>query len=128
MLRQRKKWYYIINNSVNYLYIKEIFQYYKDNLYYLFSQSYSKSKSCIKLLDPNFEFLGQYISSFIGIEGIELDKSGNIIGIFEKNISHSVLFNISMLRGGLKSSLEKKYYIYGDIHQKKLDNLRKMTL
>lgn len=101
---------------------------YKDNLYYLFSQSYSKSKSCIKLLDSNFEFLGQYISSFIGIEGIELDKIGNIIGIFEKNISHSVLFNISMLRGGLKSSLEKKYYIYGDIHQKKLDNLRKMTL
>ena len=101
---------------------------YNDNLYYLFSQSYSKSKSCIKLLDSNFEFLGQYISSFIGIEGIELDKSGNIIGIFEKNISHSILFNISMLRGRKKSSLEKKYYIYGDIHQKKLDNLRKMTL
>ena len=101
---------------------------YMDNLYYLFSQSYSKTKSCIKLLDSNFNFIGQYISSFIGIEGIELDKSGNIMGIFEKNISHSVLFNISMLRGGLKSSLEKKYYIYGDIHQKKIDNIKKRTL
>ena len=101
---------------------------YMNNLYYLFSQSYSKTKSCIKLLDSNFNFIGQYISSFIGIEGIELDKSGNIMGIFEKNISHSVLFNISMLRGGLKSSLEKKYYIYGDIHQKKIDNIKKRTL
>lgn len=101
---------------------------YMDNLYYLFSQSYSKTKSCIKLLDSNFNFIGQYISSFIGIEGIELDKSGNIMGIFEKNISHSVLFNINMLRGGLKSSLEKKYYIYGDIHQKKIDNIKKRTL
>ena len=101
---------------------------YMDDLYYLFSQSYSKTKSCIKLLDSNFNFIGQYISSFIGIEGIELDKSGNIMGIFEKNISHSVLFNISMLRGGLKSSLEKKYYIYGDIHQKKIDNIKKRTL
>lgn len=101
---------------------------YMDNLYYLFSQSYSKTKSCIKLLDSNFNFLGQYISSFIGIEGIELDKSGNIIGIFEKNLSHSILFNISMLRGGKKASLEKKYYIYGDIHQKKIDNVKKRTL
>ena len=100
---------------------------YNDNLYYLFSQSYSKSKSCIKLLDFSFNFIGQYISSFIGIEGIELDKSGNIIAIFEKNISHSILFNISMLRGGKRASLEKKYYIYGNIHQKKLDNLKKMT-
>ncbi len=101
---------------------------YLDKYYYLFSQSYSKSKSCIKMFDESFTFIGQYISSFIGLEGIELDKSGNIMGIFEKNISHSILFNISMLRSNKKSSLEKKYYIYGEIHQKKLNNIRKMTL
>ena len=100
---------------------------YLDKYYYLFSQSYSKSKSCIKLFDSSFNFIGQYISSFIGLEGIDIDKCGNIIGIFEKEISHSVLFNISMLNGRKKSSLDKKYYIYGGIHQKKLDNLRKMT-
>ena len=100
---------------------------YLDKYYYLFSQSYSKCKSCIKLFDSNFKFIGQHISSFIGLEGIDIDKNGNIIGIFEKDICHSILFNISMLNGGKKLSLDRKYYIYGEIHQKKLDNLKKMT-
>ena len=97
----------------------------KDNkLYYLFSQSYSKLNSCIKLYDSRFSFLGQIKLKEIGIEGIDIDYSGNICSIFENGIDKIKKVHISELTHRINNSLDKKFYAKGIKFQEKLVNLK----
>ena len=97
----------------------------KDNkLYYLFSQSYSKINSCIKLYDFRFSFLGQIKLKEIGIEGIDIDYSGNICSIFENGIDKIKKVHISELTHRINNSLDKKFYAKGIKFQEKLVNLK----
>lgn len=97
----------------------------KDNkLYYLFSQSYSKINSCIKLYDFRFSFLGQIKLKEIGIEGIDIDYSGNICSIFENGIDKIKKVHISELTHRINNCLDKKFYAKGIKFQEKLVNLK----
>ena len=95
-----------------------------NNLYYLFSQSYSKINSCIKLYDFRFSFLGQIKLKEIGIEGIDIDYSGNICSIFENGIDKIKKVHISELTHRINNSLDKKFYAKGIKFQEKLINLK----
>lgn len=95
-----------------------------DKLYYLFSQSYSKLNSCIKLFDSKFSFLGQTKLKEIGIEGIDIDYSGNICSIFENGIDKIKKVHISELTHRISNSLEKKFNLKGTKFQEKLVNLK----
>ena len=95
-----------------------------NNLYYLFSQSYSKINSCIKLYDFRFSFLGQIKLKEIGIEGIDIDYSGNICSIFENGIDKIKKVHISELTHRINNCLDKKFYAKGIKFQEKLVNLK----
>lgn len=95
-----------------------------NKLYYLFSQSYSKLNSCIKLYDSSFSFLVQIKLKEIGIEGIDIDYSGNVCCIFENGIDKIKKVHISKLTYRVNSSLDKKFYAKGIKFQEKLVNLK----
>lgn len=95
-----------------------------DKKYFLISQSYSKLKSLIKLFDFDMNFLGQKIIGFSGLEGIDMDRRGNIHGVFEYGITSSYVINICKLDDRIHKVLEYKYLMKGQLHQKKLDNIK----
>ena len=82
---------------------------YLDNLYYLFSQSYSKLSSKIKLYDSNFLFLGEKKLKEIGLEGIDIDYTGNIFGVFENGIDKIGKVHISNINNNFSKVSEKKF-------------------
>lgn len=92
--------------------------------YYLVSQSFSKLKSIIKLYDFDGNFLGQKIIGFKGLEGIDMDRYGNIHGIFEFGLTKSYVLNIKDVCGKINKGLENKYILKGKMHQKKLDTIK----
>lgn len=94
---------------------------YEGKRYYLFSQSYGKSKSTIKALDEKFNFIGQVVLSITGIEGIDISKSGNIYAVFEKSSTKVVCKHLSKLSSKGNKVLEEKYVSFGKIHQNILD-------
>ncbi len=94
---------------------------YKDNIYYLFSQSFSRLKSTIKVVDKSFKLIGQFVLSKKGLEGIDISNN-NIYGVFENSITDVVDIPLVKLTHGLSVILENNYINMGKIHQKKLDN------
>ena len=92
--------------------------------YYLVSQSFSKLKSIIKLYDFDGAFLGQKIIGFKGLEGIDMDRYGNIHCVFEFGLTKSYVLNIFHVCGKINKSLENKYILKGKMHQKKLDSIK----
>ncbi len=94
------------------------------NLFYLFSQSFGNLKSIIKIFDAEFNFFGQKILENIGIEGIDLDYTGNILSVYENGVSTVKRIPLYGLDRGLKGTLEKKYVEKGRIHQNKLDKMK----
>lgn len=99
---------------------------YKDKVYYLFSQSYGKSKSIIKVLDSNFKFIGQVILATSGIEGIDITSNGNIYGVFENSSTKILCVSLVKLTHKINKQLEQKYTSSGKIHQNKLDARNKI--
>ena len=97
-----------------------------DKLYYLFSQSFSRLHSIIKLFDDSFNFLGQYKLKEIGLEGIDIDYSGNICGVFENGIDRTRKVHLSDIVQSRSNMLDKKYYTKGVYFQEKLVNLKEM--
>lgn len=95
-----------------------------DKLYYLFSQSFSRLHSIIKLFDDSFNFLGQYKLKEIGLEGIDIDYSGNICGVFENGIDRTRKVHLSDIVQRRSNMLDKKYYTKGVYFQEKLVNLK----
>ena len=95
-----------------------------DKLYYLFSQSFSRLHSIIKLFDDSFNFLGQYKLKEIGLEGIDIDYSGNICGVFENGIDRTRKVHLSDIVQSRSNMLDKKYYTKGVYFQEKLVNLK----
>ena len=81
----------------------------KDEIYYLFSQSYGKIKSVIKLYDSNFRFISQKKLKCIGLEGIDIDYSGNVFGVFENGIDKIGKIHISTIRSSLSNFSDKKF-------------------
>lgn len=81
-----------------------------NNLYYLFSQSYSKLKSVIKLYDEDFNFVSQIVLDEIGIEGIDIDYTGNIYGVFENGVSRLKKIHISDVNFRRKRKLDIHFY------------------
>ena len=94
------------------------------DLFYLFSQSFGRLRSIIKIFDSDFSFLSQKILDNIGIEGIDLDYSGNVIGVYENGVSTLKKTPLFDIVNGLKGPLEKKYMDRGRAHQNKLDKLK----
>lgn len=94
-------------------------------IFYLFSQSFGRLKSIIKIFDSDFNFFGQRILDYIGLEGIDLDYTGNIIGVFENGISTLKKLPLYELVRGINGRLEKKYLEKGKIHQNKLNSMKK---
>lgn len=97
-----------------------------DKLYYIFSQSYSKLKSVMKLYDFEFKFLGQKVLDAVGLEGIDIDANGNIFGVFENGISNLKKVHVSELICSIKKTLEIRYIEKGKFHQSKLNSYRKL--
>lgn len=95
-----------------------------DKLYYLFSQSFSRLHSIIKLFDDSFNFLGQYKLKEIGLEGIDIDYSGNICGVFENGIDRTRKVHLGDIVQRRSNMLDKKYYTKGVYFQEKLVNLK----
>lgn len=95
-----------------------------DRIFYLFSQSYSRLPSVIKLFDDEFKFLGQVRLKEIGIEGIDIDYSGNISGVFENGVDRTKKVHVSDLVQRVNTGLDKKYYLKGISFQEKLVNLK----
>lgn len=95
-----------------------------DRLYYLFSQSYSRLNSCIKLFDDSFRFLGQVKLKDIGLEGIDIDYTGNICCVFENGIDRIKKIHISELVHKANNSLDKKFYVKGIKYHEKLVDLK----
>lgn len=95
-----------------------------NNLYYLFSQSFSKLSSCIKLFDSKLSFLGQIKLKEFGIEGIDIDYTGNICSIFEKVLDKTKKVHISELVQRKRNGLENKYYSKGIKFHEKLVNMK----
>lgn len=93
-----------------------------DKNYYLVSQSYGRLRSIIKLFDYNFNFIGQKVIKYSGLEGIDIDCCGSIFGVFENSISCIKNIHISKLNHNIDSFLEKKYVFKGKEHQFFLDN------
>lgn len=91
-----------------------------DNLYYLFSQSYSKLKSIIKMYDENFNFIAQYVLKDIGLEGIDVDYTGNVCGVFENGISRIKKIHVSDIVFRRKKLLENHFYEKGISFSEKL--------
>lgn len=81
----------------------------KDEIYYLFSQSYGKIKSVIKLYDSNFRFISQKKLKCIGLEGIDIDYSGNVFGVFENGIDKIGKIHISTISSSLSNFSDKKF-------------------
>lgn len=94
---------------------------YKDKRYYLFSQSYGKSKSTIKVLDEEFKFIGQVTLTVPGIEGIDITCDANIYGVFENSRTKVLCIPLVKLTHKINTQLEKKYISSGKIHQNILD-------
>ncbi|MBQ2910081.1 MAG: hypothetical protein IJE53_04690 [Bacilli bacterium] len=95
-----------------------------DKLYYLFSQSFSRLHSIIKLFDDSFNFLGQYKLKEIGLEGIDIDYSGNVCGVFENGIDRTRKVHLSDIVQRRSNMLDKKYCTKGVYFQEKLVNLK----
>lgn len=91
-----------------------------NNLYYLFSQSYSKLKSIIKMYDENFNFIAQYVLKDIGLEGIDVDYTGNVCGVFENGISRIKKIHVSDIVFRRKKLLENHFYEKGISFSEKL--------
>lgn len=97
---------------------------YKDEEFFLISQSYGRLRSCIKLFSfDDLKFLGQKVISSSGIEGIDISSLGDVYSIFENSDDVSRIFHISSIKSKINSSLEKKYIEKGAQHQVKLDKL-----
>lgn len=101
---------------------------YEEKLYYLFSQSFSRLNSVIKLFDENFNFLRQVSLKEIGVEGIDFDYTGNICCVFENGISNMKKVHISELISTMKRTLERKFYEKGASYQEKLINIKENVL
>ena len=82
---------------------------YNNKLYYLFSQSYGKLKSIIKLYNSSFKFISQKKLKSIGLEGIDIDFTGNIFGVFENGIDKVGRVHISSITSCLSNFSEKKF-------------------
>lgn len=95
-----------------------------DKLYYLFSQSFGKLKSIIKLYDSNLDFVCQKVLNDIGIEGIDLDYTGNVVCVFENGINISKKIHLCDIFSGVRGLLEKKFVAKGNFHQAKLDKMQ----
>ncbi|MBQ6840496.1 MAG: hypothetical protein IJO63_00060 [Bacilli bacterium] len=97
-----------------------------DKLYYLFSQSYSKLNSIIKLFDGKFNFLGQYKLKDIGLEGIDIDYTGNVCGVFENGVNILKKVHIMDIICRKKKRLEKHFFDKGNKFSEKLkENIEK---
>lgn len=95
-----------------------------DELFYLFSQSFGRLKSIIKVYDSNFNFIGQNVLKSIGIEGIDLDYIGNVVCVFENGVSVSKKVSLSDICCRCKNSLERKMVSRGKFHQTKLEKIQ----
>ncbi len=91
-----------------------------NNLYYLFSQSYSKLKSIIKMYDENFNFIAQYILKEIGLEGMDVDYTGNVCSVFENGISRIKKIHVSDIVFRRKKRLDNHFYEKGTSFSEKL--------
>ncbi len=101
---------------------------YEEKLYYLFSQSYSKLPSTIKVLDENFNFIGQVTKCITGIEGIDISKEGSVYAVFENSVTKIYDINLCKFSYKKRKCLEKKYISYGRLHQNILDAASKNTI
>ena len=97
---------------------------YQGKIYFVISQSYSKLKSILKVIDIEGNVLGQKKIRFIGLEGIDLDSSGNIHCVFENGVFMSNIFNINSLYHNVDHVLEYRYFLKGKKHQSRLDKNR----
>lgn len=95
-----------------------------NELYYLFSQSFGRLKSIIKVYDNNFNFIGQKVLNSIGVEGIDLDYIGNVVCVFENGVSVSKKVALSEICCRCKKGLEKKLVSRGRFHQTKLEKIQ----
>ena len=95
---------------------------YNKKLYYIFSQSYSRLNSVIKLYDENMKFLSQIKLKEIGLEGIDIEYTGNVCGVFENGVDRMKKIHIPDIISRFNQSLEKKYYFKGVAFQEKLSN------
>lgn len=99
---------------------------YDDKIYYLFSQSYSKLNSVIKLFDDKFDFLGQYKLKDIGVEGIDIDYTGNVCCVFENGVNTLKKVHIMDVICRKKKRLEKMLFDKGKKFSEKLkENIEK---
>lgn len=89
-------------------------------LYYLFSQSYSKLKSVIKMFDEDFNFISQFVMKDIGLEGIDIDYTGNVVCVFENGISKIKKVHVSDIVFRRKKSLDNHFYEKGISFSEKL--------
>ena len=97
-----------------------------DKFYYLFSQSYSKINSVIKLFDEKYNFLGQYVLKDIGLEGIDIDYTGNVCCVFENGVNTLKKIHIMDVICRKKKHLENKLYDKGNKFLEKLkENIEK---
>ena len=92
---------------------------YNEKLYYLFSQSYGRLKSIIKLYDDNFCFLRQAKLKYIGIEGIDIDYTGNVCCIFENGIDNMKKIHLTNFVFGNNLYKEYKFYLRANYYRKK---------
>ena len=65
------------------------------------------------IFDDSFNFLGKYKLKEIGLEGIDIDYSGNICGVFENGIDRTRKVHLSDIVQRRSNMLDKKYYTKG---------------
>lgn len=115
--------YFIFNNLPACIQGVCVFEYNKE-FYYLFSQSFGRLKSIIKLYDNKLNFLSQKVLKEIGLEGIDIDYLGNVVCIFENGIDSLRKVHLCDIVEKFNKLLENKVNKKGMFHQIKIDKMQ----
>ena len=72
------------------------------------------------MYDENFNFIAQYVLKDIGLEGIDVDYTGNVCGVFENGISRIKKIHVSDIVFRRKKRLDNHFYEKGISFSEKL--------